>query len=166
MHVEYDRDRRFARPKSKSSGLVSEVSDFTGTVKLERLAADTNYYYRVWFSRREGDGRPAVSQKLVGSFKTAPEPSMRRPVSFVFGGDLGGQGYCRRADQGYAIFSKMKALAPEFFIANGDVIYADSDCPATGPDGWHNVPVDFPSIAAPTVNWTDPAQVREVYLKH
>ena len=29
----------------------------------------------------------------------------------------------------------MKELSPDFFIANGDMIYAGDKCPADGPDG-------------------------------
>lgn len=166
MHVEYDTSSGLPNPRSKGTGVASEATDYTARVKLERLEPDTRYYYRAWFSRREKGGRSNVSQRLVGNFKTAPQASARRSVRFVFGGDLGGQGHCRRVNQGYAIFSKMKSLAPDFFIANGDMIYADSDCPAAGPNGWQNLPGDFPSITDRTVIWTDPVQVRDVYLKH
>ena len=60
----------------------------------------------------------------------------------------------------------MQALAPDFFIGNGDLIYADGDCPAVGPAGWVNIPGDFPNITSPSVDWTDAAAVREVYLRH
>ncbi|MGH7412343.1 MAG: alkaline phosphatase D family protein [Candidatus Methylomirabilis sp.] len=166
MHVDYDISPGFPNPRSKGTSAASEATDYTASVKLERLKPATRYYYRAWFSRQEKDGRSNVSQRLVGTFRTAPAASARRPVRFVFGGDLGGQRYCRRVDQGYAIFSTMKSLAPDFFVANGDMIYADGDCPAIGPDGWQNIPGDFPSVADPLVSWTDPVGVRDVYLEH
>lgn len=166
MHVEYDTSPDFRDPRSKVAGAAGVATDYTATVKLELLKPDSRYHYRVWFSRREKDGRSTESERLVGTFKTAPQGSAGRPVRFVFGGDLGGQRYCRRVDQGYAIFSKMKSLASDFFVANGDMIYADNDCPNAGPNGWRSIPGDFPSIADSDVIWTDSIQVREVYLKH
>jgi alkaline phosphatase D len=46
------------------------------------------------------------------------------------------------------------------------MIYADSDCPLARPGGGRNLPGDFPRIDDPTVEWTDAARVREIYLAH
>lgn len=169
MYVEYGTDSKLKYSKVQKTQTVGEKTDYTATVRLNNLKPDTLYYYRVWFSGERDKERSKASKSAVGTFRTAPKESSSRPVSFVFGGDLGGQKYCRRADQGYEIFSKMQQLNPTFFIANGDMIYADGDCPADGPDGpggWQNIPGDFPGIADPSVNWKDPGQVRDVYLKH
>ncbi|HZU07987.1 MAG TPA: alkaline phosphatase D family protein [Chloroflexota bacterium] len=166
LHVEYDTDPLFRQPRSAPPRPVSEATDYTATVVLQDLAPDTVYYYRAWLARPDVPGPAAVSEPQTGRFRTAPGPTAQRPVSFVFGGDLGGQRYCRSVDKGYAIFSAMEALAPDFFIALGDMIYADAECPAEGPDGWRNVPGDFPSVADPAVDWTNLTQLREVYYKH
>ena len=93
-----------------------------------------------------------------------------RPVSFVVGGDLGGQNYCRRAGgEGYPIFSVMQALSPDFFVFNGDQIYGDNACSAKGPSnvtGWHNVPGNFSSVLDNKINWTNQTQLQDVYNKH
>ena len=61
----------------------------------------------------------------------------------------------------------MKELSPDFFIANGDMIYAADKCPVRGPsDDWKNIPGNFLGIADPDVNWTNIEQVRDTYLKH
>jgi alkaline phosphatase D len=124
----------------------------------------------VWLAGAGGRGRSDVSASVVGSFKTAPAASDSQPVSFIVGADVGGQRFCRNAATGgYTIFASMAALAPDFFIANGDMIYADGDCPAEGPDGpggWENIPGDFPNVADPSVDWTNTTQVREVFLRH
>ena len=172
MHAEISKDSSFARSETRhATTSVDSATDFTGTVKFDTLQPDTVYQYRVWFARNPGRGDPADAAAVAttGTFRTAPSAATSRAVSFIWGGDVGGQSYCRRVDQGYAIFGKMQALAPDFFIANGDMIYADGACPADGPDGpggWQNIPGDFPSIADPSVDWTNPAQVRDVYLKH
>ncbi len=167
MHVEVDTAPSFSRPKSGRSALASEGTDFTAQLTLEGLEPDTRYWYRVWLAGPGGRGRSQVGQDVGGTFKTAPLPWQSRPVSFIVGADVGGQQYCRNAiSGGYTIFRSMQALAPDFFIGNGDLIYADGDCPAVGPAGWVNIPGDFPNITSPSVDWTDAAAVREVYLRH
>jgi alkaline phosphatase D len=170
MHVEVATDPAFQHVKSSRSAAASEPTDFTAQLVLSGLDPDTRYWYRVWFAGAGAQGRSEVSESRVGTFKTAPAASQSRPVSFIVGADVGGQRFCRNADQGgYAIFARMEALAPDFFIANGDMIYADGDCPAAGPDGpggWENIPGDFPSIADPSVDWTNTEQVRDVLLRH
>lgn len=164
MHVEYDTDLRFGRPKRATPVEATGETDLTAQVRLHGLKPDTRYFYQVWFTGPEGS-----SESQVGTFQAAPAPGVNRPVSFVFGGDLGGQRYCRRVGVGYAIFAAMEALAPDFFVANGDMIYGDGDCPEDGPDGpggWQNIPGDFPSVSDPAVNWTDIETVRALYWRH
>ena len=140
----------------------SSATNLSAQVRLEALEPGTRYRYEVWFE--DGVGRSAVE---AGTFGTAPRSDVRSAVSFIWSGDLGGQGYCRRSDGGYTIFRHMAALGPDFFIANGDMIYADSVCPAEGPgDGWDNVPGDFLGIGSPEVDWNDLDQVEDVYASH
>jgi alkaline phosphatase D len=135
--------------------------DFTAKVELENLTPGTLYRYRVHFEV-EGEASAAVE----GTFRTAPSLDRNATVRFVVGGDLGGHGYCREEREGYAIFDRMRELHPDFFIANGDLIYADSDCPEARPGEGRNVPGGFPRIDDPGVDWTDAARVRAVYLDH
>lgn len=170
MHVEVATNAAMLHAKSGGSARASEETDFTAQVSLTGLEADTRYWYRVWLAGAGGTGRSDVSQSAIGTFTTAPDPTQSKPVSFIVGADVGGQRWCRNAATGgYTIFASMQALAPDFFIGNGDMIYADGDCPAEGPDGpggWENIPGDFPSVADPSVDWTQTAQVREVFLRH
>ena len=168
MHVEYDTNSNFSQPKSMNAAtLTNQTTDYTAYVKLERLSPDTLYYYRVWFSNKSDS---LNSGTLTGSFRTAPDSSFSstKPLSFIFAADLGGQKHCRQADNGgYSIFEKMKELSPDFFIANGDMIYAADTCPVKGPsDNWKNIPGNFSGIADPDVNWNNTEQVRDTYLKH
>ncbi len=174
LSVEYSLDPHFAQPQTGPSGQAAAATDFTATIKLNDLSVDTVYHYRVWFSDQI-DGTEIRSPYALGSLRTAPSATTRRTVSLVFGGDLGGQQYCRPREQGYdigyTIFDKMQELKPDFFIANGDMIYADTDCPAqvlSTPErqGWQNVPGDFPRITARTVDWTDLVQLQTVFLQH
>jgi len=170
MNVKYDTDPNFAKPIiSNGSVLVNKTTDYTGQVKLDNLKPNSQYYYQVWLSHP--NNKSAVSETSpTGLFHTAPDSlHQKKTTSFVVGGDLGGQKYCKRVDLGYPMFSVMKALSPDFFIFNGDQIYADNDCKARGPDdvtGWHNTPGNFTGISDESVNWSDASKVREIYQKH
>ena len=192
MNVQYDTNLSFAHAKSKTV-LVNHTTDFAGHVKLDSLSPDILYYYRVWFSGNSDNNKakqsvtmttPAVvaadanssySSSIIGTFRTAPDhltSSNSRPISFVIGGDLAGQNYCRRVGGGivgYPIFSIMQALFPDFFVFNGDQIYGDNECSANGPSnvtGWTNIPGNFPSVTDNKVNWTNQTQLQDVYNKH
>jgi alkaline phosphatase D len=177
MHVEYDISSDFLQPKSlNSTSLANQTTDYTARAMLEGLKPDTAYYYRVWFSRsdlyQDNSNSTLLSDSLSGTFRTAPAPDhyspTTKPISFIFAADLGGQRHCRQSDTGgYFIFKNMKELSPDFFIANGDMIYAADKCPVEGPsDNWKNIPGNFSGIADPDVNWTNIEQVRDTYLKH
>ena len=192
MNVEYDTDANFTNPLRKTAQ-ANSTTDFTALAKLDGLKPDTQYYYRVWFSasdmdnntnRDTGNDLSATSdiaeQIEVGSFWTAPSFNMSsngsRAISFIWGADLGGQNYCRNADQGgYSIFRSMQSLNADFFIANGDMIYADGACPTQGPIinsttnqtiTWTNIPGDFKSIADPSVDWNNVTEVRSIFMDH
>ena len=175
MHVEYDTYSNFSQSNSlNSTSLANQTTDYTARAKLEGLNPDTVYYYRIWFSTphlyQEYSDNALHSEPLVGSFRTAPDPSSPtiKPISFIFAADLGGQKHCRQAATGgYSIFKNMTQLSPDFFIANGDMIYAADKCPIEGPsDNWKNIPGNFSGITDPSVNWTDTEQVRDTYLEH
>ena len=175
LQVEYAEDAGFSQPTSVAPTQTLPAADYTATVTLNDLTPDTRYYYRVWVSDAKDRPRPDQSRLAVGTFQTAPSASTsassRRAVSFVFGADLGGQGFCRHPEQGYAIFEAMLALKPDFFVANGDMIYADNACPAERPlqpgeEVLLNVPGDFPGVADPNVDWENLDQLRDVFWRH
>jgi alkaline phosphatase D len=184
MHVQYDTNLSFSHARSKTL-VVDKITDFTGNIKLDSLSPDTLYYYRVWFSSSSGNNgssressAAAITRTdpMIGSFRTAPDDltsSTNRTISFVVGGDLGGQNYCRRVGtggiQGYPIFYIIQSLSPDFFVFNGDQIYGDIACSANGPSnitGWTNIEGKFPSITDSKVNWTNQAQLQDIYNKH
>jgi alkaline phosphatase D len=178
MHVQYDTNLSFSHAKSKIL-LIDKSTDFAGHIKLDSLSPDTIYHYRVWFSSAS-DGTNNTTESLstkpdsmIGSFRTAPAHLTSKPVSFVVGGDLGGQNYCRRDGtggiQGYPIFSIMQSLSPDFFIFNGDQIYGDNACTTNGPanvTGWKNIEGNFLSATDKKVSWTNQTQLQDIYNKH
>jgi alkaline phosphatase D len=192
MNVEYDTNANFTDPLSKTAQ-ANSTTDFTAHAKLDSLQPDTQYYYRVWFTGSElgndinssinndlSATPNAVEQVEIGTFRTAPSSNMTSnssAISFIWSADLGGQNYCRNAnDGGYSVFKSMQSLDPDFFLANGDMIYADGACPAQGPiffnntsnqnNTWTNIPGDFKSIADPSVDWNNITEIRSIFLEH
>ena len=133
-------------------------SDFTAQVVLRGLEPNESYLVRTWCEDPEA--------AATATFRTAPGASTSRDVIFLVSGDLGGQTYCRLEDGGYQIFEPMAALKADFFVANGDMIYADNPCPAAGAEGKRYIDGGFPGVGAPSVDWTDQRQVDGVFRAH
>ena len=167
IDVEAATDAEFRRDVVATNSMATAATDNIGQATLRGLLPDTRYWYRVV---AVGRSRAEDSDAVIGTFKTAPTLSQSRVVSFVVGADIGGQQVCRSAEHGgYTIFRGMERLSPDFYISNGDAIYADADCPENGPDGpggWQNIPGDFPSVGDTSVDWTNTEQLRDVYRRH
>ena len=71
-------------------------SDFTAKMLLENLPSGQDIFYRVRL--RDLSHPDVVSEPVVGRFRTAPAD--RRDVSFVWGGDVAGQGWGINPDDG------------------------------------------------------------------
>lgn len=187
MNVMYDTDPGFKNPTLiNTKNIVNGTTDYTSAIRLQLLEPNTIYYYRVWFS--DPNNTTSVSNSEYGKFVTAPAVNptgtndlnaSAEEITFVWGGDLGGQMYCRNAnDGGYSIFRAMNSLHPDFFVANGDMIYADGTCTYEGPTytmntttpnenfTWLNIPADFESISNASVEWTNKSKVREIFQDH
>jgi alkaline phosphatase D len=169
MHVQYDDTPNFSNNLLTQTLAVNQSTNHIGHIKLINMTHNTVYYYRVWFS--DPNNSTLVSNSISGKFKTAPDMPDRSNINFVIAGDLGGSSLCRHSDLGYSILAVMKSLSPDFFIFNGDQIYADRNCPEKPSSftlrhfpGWKNIKGDFPSNEF--VNWTNLDQLRMIYLKH
>src|ERR1700742_1970496 len=64
-------------------------SDFTDKMLVDNLPGGQDIFYRVRF--RDLTHTSVASEPVVGRFRTAP--SDKRDVSFVWGGDVAGQGW-------------------------------------------------------------------------
>ncbi len=97
-------------------------TDFTAKLLVEELPSNQDIFYRVRF--RDLADINIVGEAQVGRFRTAPTD--RRSVSFVWGGDVAGQGWgINTADGGMKTYAAMLQTRPDFFIHSGDTIYAD-----------------------------------------
>ena len=97
-------------------------SDFTAKMLVDELPGGQDIFYRVSF--RDLSHYEFVSEPVVGRFRTAP--ANKRDVSFVWGGDVAGQGWGINPDDGGMFtFAAMRKQRPDFFLHSGDTIYAD-----------------------------------------
>ena len=116
---------------------VIAAHDYTGKLVFRDLEPDTAYQYAVRFG---GDSAPPRHDPVSGSFRTAPLPRARQPLRFLWGGDLAGQNVCRDAQEGFPIFPLLTRSRWDFFLAMGDMIYADSPCEHRGKYGNAQIP--------------------------
>jgi alkaline phosphatase D len=127
-------------------------TDFTAKLLVEGLPAGQDIFYRVRF---QDLASPTISSEAqVGRFRTAP--SDRRSVSFVWSGDTAGQGWgIDESRGGMRTYATMLKNRPDFFIHNGDNIYADGPIAAEQkmPNGevWKNTVTEDKSKAAETL---------------
>src|SRR5436853_1876592 len=120
MMVEVATTESFANAKALPPIAALPESDFTAKMLLENLPSGQDIFYRVRF--RDLSHIDVVSEPVVGRFRTAP--SDKRDVSFVWGGDVGGQGWgINPEDGGMLTFSAMRKHKPDFLLHSGDSIY-------------------------------------------
>lgn len=173
MNVEYSNSSNFNHSSSNPilKTPVNSLTNFTGHIKLSHLNPNTIYYYSVWFS--DVNDSNIKSANATGKFKTAPNVNdLVKQINFIIGGDLAGSSsgktLCRQVDMGYPIFSVMKSVNPDFFIFNGDQIYADYSCPENIKNRlypyWKNIPGNFSSVN--DVDWNNITKLYETFLAH
>jgi alkaline phosphatase D len=128
-------------------------SDFTAKMLLENLPAGQEIFYRVRFRDLSHIG--IEGEPVVGRFRTAPGD--RRDVSFVWGGDVAGQGWGINPDDGGMFtFATMRKHRPDFLLHSGDTVYADAPIRSevTLPDGkvWKNLTIPEKAKVAETLD--------------
>ena len=149
------RFRRATRPAATVR--ATPATDFTAQIRVARLRPAKRYWFRAT--------AVATGRRVTATFRTAPRPATRAPVRLVVGGDVGGQRFCRNATGGgYRIFAAIDRLRPDAFVANGDLVYLDGDCPAAARPEWPNIDGGFPNVL--DVDWTKTTALREAVLDH
>jgi alkaline phosphatase D len=96
MMVEVATTDSFANARALPPIAALPESDFTAKMLLENLPAGQDIFYRVRF--RDLAHIDIQGEPVVGRFRTAPAD--RRDVSFVWGGDVAGQGWGINPDDG------------------------------------------------------------------
>src|SRR5947208_126671 len=153
MMVEVATTESFNNAKALPPIAALPESDFTAKLLLENLPAGQDIFYRVRF--RDLSHPIVSSEPVVGRFRTAPGD--RRDVSFVWGGDVAGQGWGINPDDGGMLtFATMRKHRPDFLLHSGDTIYADGPIKSevTLPDGkvWKNVTIPEKAKVAETLD--------------
>ncbi len=153
MMVEVATTESFANAKALPPIAALPESDFTAKMLLENLPAGQDIFYRVRF--RDLSHIDIVGEPVTGRFRTAPAD--RRDVSFVWGGDVAGQGWGINPDDGGMFtFATMKKHRPDFLLHSGDTIYADGPIVSEVklPDGkvWKNVTIAEKAKVAETLD--------------
>jgi alkaline phosphatase D len=115
-------------------------TDLTGHVLIENLPAGEHIFYRIRFA--DLSSPTIVSEPQVGRLRTAPAD--HRSLSFIWSGDTAGQGWgIDESRGGMRTYATILRNRPDFFIHNGDNIYADGPIVAeqTMPNGeiWRNI---------------------------
>jgi alkaline phosphatase D len=122
MLVEVATTESFSNARALPPIAALPESDFTAKMLVENLPGSQDIFYRVRF--RDLSHTAIESEPVIGRFRTAPAD--RRDVSFVWGGDVAGQGWGINPDDGGMFtFSTMRKHRPDFFLHSGDSIYAD-----------------------------------------
>jgi alkaline phosphatase D len=97
-------------------------SDFTAKALIDGLPSGQDMFYRIRF--QDLSSPTIVGEPQVGRFRTAPSDT--RSISFVWSGDTAGQGWgIDETRGGMRTYATMLKNRPDFFIHNGDNIYAD-----------------------------------------
>ena len=140
MIVEWSTEESLARAERVVGPTALEDGDFTARLDLGGLPPDQPIFYRVTF--QDLANPRAISEPVTGRFRTAA--MHRRNIRFVFSGDEAGQGWgINPGWGGYRLYEAMRAVRPDFFIHQGDQIYADGPLQesVTLDDGtvWHNL---------------------------
>ena len=153
MMVEVATTESFANARALPPVAALPESDFTAKMLLENLPAGQDIFYRVRF--RDLSHTDISSEPVVGRFRTAPAD--RRDVSFVWGGDVAGQGWGINPDDGGMVtFATMRKHRPDFLLHSGDTIYADGVISAEVklPDGkiWKNITIPEKAKVAETLD--------------
>ncbi|MBC7584079.1 MAG: alkaline phosphatase D family protein [Tardiphaga sp.] len=122
MMVEVSTTESFKNVRALPPIAALPESDFAAKLLLDNLPAGQDIFYRVNF--RDLSHTDIVGEPVIGRFRTAPADM--RDVSFVWGGDVAGQGFGINAeDGGMKTFATMRKHSPDFLIHSGDTVYAD-----------------------------------------
>src|SRR3954468_18257936 len=113
MMVEIATTESFKDARTLPPLTVLPETDLTGKLLVDGLPAGQDIFYRVKF--RDLSHYEIVSEPVVGRFRTAPAD--RRDVSFVWGGDVAGQGWGINPDDGGMFtFATMRKHRPDFLL--------------------------------------------------
>jgi alkaline phosphatase D len=140
MLVEWSVEPDFRRVVRRTGPIATPGSGLAAKLEIAGLPKDSEVHYRVAF--QNADEPRAVSEWTHGRLRLPNDT--RRRLRFTFSGDEAGQGFGIDLDRGgYKLYEAMRRMKPDFFIHQGDQIYADGPLQETvalpGGGRWRNV---------------------------
>lgn len=152
MWVEVDFDPAFTHPTRVRGPYALDATDYVARVDITDLPAARDIFVRVQF--QDLSNARVMSEAVLGHFRTAPEGA--RDIRFLWSGDTAGQGWGINPEfGGMKIYETMRQTQPDFFIHNGDNIYADGPIKEfqNAENGliWHNLVTPEVSKVAETL---------------
>ena len=128
-------------------------TDLTAKLRLTGLPTGQEIFYRIRF--QDLASPTLVGEPSAGHFLTAPADG--RSIRFMWSGDTAGQGWgIDESRGGMRTYATMLKGRPDFFIHNGDNVYADGPIASEQkmPDGgiWKNLTTEEKSKPAETLN--------------
>lgn len=121
MMLEYAFDSYFTNPIKVRGPYATPESDFTTKQDLTSLPAGKEIFVKVWYEDLTNERNK--SEAVTGHFHTVGKHD---DIRFVWGGDVGGQGWGINPDfGGMKIYESMRKVEPQFFIQSGDSVYSD-----------------------------------------
>lgn len=137
VRFEWSEDEDFQDIRRTPLQTSDASHDFVIREHLTGLRPNTRYFFRAVYGRFESE----LSEGPTCSFRTLPGPDDQTSVRFIVGscmnynkfmhGKRGNAGRLITATVddkrlGFPAFASMKALAPDFFIGTGDIVYYDN----------------------------------------
>lgn len=121
MMVEYSFDSEFMNSTRVRGPYAMPETDFTAKQELTNLPEGRDVYVKVWFEDLTNERNQ--SEPVMGRFHTIGKHD---DIHFVWGGDIGGQGWGINEDfGGMKVFESMRKVKPQFYIESGDSVYSD-----------------------------------------
>ena len=120
VNIEVSTTESFANAYSLPPLNAFPDSDLAVKQLLTDLVSDQDIFYRL--TAVDLSDLNAVSEPIVGHFKTAP--TAKRNIRFAWSGDTVGQGW-GIDETGMKTYSTIASHTPDFFLHSGDTIYAD-----------------------------------------
>ncbi|HJQ07470.1 MAG TPA: alkaline phosphatase D family protein [Nocardioides sp.] len=150
--AEISRDPDFRRSRIVAGPVVTPDTDFTGRIPVRGLPSGERLHYRV--TAVDLSDHRATSAAVSGSFRSGVADL--RDISFIWSGDIAGQGWGVNPDLGgYRIADAMRAANADFFLSSGDNCYADGIVSPTVvlPDGrtWRNLVIEEKTAVSTTL---------------
>jgi alkaline phosphatase D len=112
--VEVSEKEDFSKISSSGSNASNPEQDFTAVVKIQKLKANTKYFYRI---KIDGEEQKAVHKQ---TFSTFPAKQSDQKFTIAFGG---GAGYTPQYEKMWSVIESHK---PKAMLLLGDNVYIDT----------------------------------------